>query len=99
MINFLAWLALNSEIFDFPLCALMINDFPSLTSQNRLDLLMNIASHMYMYGLQNMTPHTSRGNTSTSSIKSTLIANIILHGFFTLSYASLFTHTNGDGFR
>lgn len=59
-----------------------------------LDILMNIASRMYMYGLWNMNLHTSRGTTSrsTSSIKSTLIENLILHCFVTFSFASLFTH-------
>jgi len=62
---------------------------------------MNIASHMYMYGLPNMAPHTSRGTTFryASSIKSALIANIIFHVFETFSFASLFTHPSGYGFR
>lgn len=61
---------------------------------------MNIASHMYMYGLPNTTPHTSRGTSSrsTSSIKSTLIENLILHYFFTFGFASLCTHPSRYGF-
>lgn len=100
LINFLAWLTLTSENFYLPLCMLLLNDFPSLMYQYWLALLMNIASRMYMCGLPNTTPHTSRGTTSrsTSSIKSALVANLILHCFVTLRSTSLFTYPIGYGF-
>jgi len=46
-----------------------------------------------------VTPHTLRGTTSssTSSIKSKLIANLILYYYVTFIFASLFTHPSGHG--
>jgi hypothetical protein len=48
LINFLAWLKLTSEIFDLPLCALMMKDFPSLIKRYWFTHLMKLASLIYM---------------------------------------------------
>lgn len=88
--------ACSNSSSQFPLCALVVNNFPFLLRWYLLSLHMKYAFCMYIYGLPITTRHTSRGTTSSSSssVKSTLIENLILHYLVTFISTSLFTHTN-----